>query len=158
MRTVPERSAIFSFITLLAGFLSGPLIGAWFGQTLAPDSELSQIATLLVFPAVFVIGMMFWLGLAVATVVIGGIVGLFRGRMPWSGPRVGAGRVEVPPGYWVFPVLAVVLAGGAGVVQALLTETALLTALGAHLVVGGGYGGALWLAAHLGYLPFPEPE
>jgi len=31
-------------------------------------------------------------------------------------------------------------------------------AVGVWALLGTGYGLALWLAAHLGYLPFPEPE
>lgn len=64
----------------------------------------------------------------------------------------------VPPGYRSFIVLGVVAGGGVGFLAGVLTDLTLPSAIAFWTLLGAGYGLALWLGAHHGYLPFPEPE
>lgn len=70
-------------------------------------------------------------------------------------------RVEdrvVPPGYRAFPVLGGLLGAIVGLTAGILTGLSVADAVGIWVGTGLAYGLALWLAAHHGYLPFPEPE
>lgn len=157
MRLVPERPASLQILTVFGGLLLGPWAALRTGLYLAPESDLVHTASVLGFALVFVGGTLFWAGLGIATVVLGGLWNLVRGRRP--GPAsLGTSDRIVPPGYRAYPVLGC----GAGLLVGLLagavTDLPIRTAAAVWALLGLVYGGLLWAAAHHGYLPFPEPE
>lgn len=157
MRSVPARSVWLTVMVLMGSFIAGPLLGAALGERFAPDSVLAQFVSFFVFPIAFVAGVGFWLGLGVLAVVSGALFNLLRGRRP-AIVELAASDTLVPPGYGAFVVFSVMASGSAGLLIGLLSEAALLSTVAAYTIWGAMYGVALWLLAHHGYLPFPEPE
>lgn len=156
MRSVPERPVLVTFGVLVGSFAAGPLLGLQLGATCAPDSDLGQVASVFAFPLAFFAGLLFWLGLGVLTVIVGALGNLLRGRIP-SAASLDASEALVPPGYASFVVFSVVLAATAGIIVGLLSSIAVVSALAVYAICGAAYGLLLWLLAHHGYLPFPEP-
>lgn len=156
-RVVPERSGVVHILVTMGGFVLGPLAAIWLSAGLAPESEVVQAVAPFAFAGVFAGGVLFWMGFGVAVVVVKAVWSLLRGRRP--GPA-GAGVDDrlVPPGYRAFPVLGVLAGLGVGLLSTLLGAAPAATSFGAWVGFGLAYGGALWLAAHHGYMPFPEPE
>jgi hypothetical protein len=64
----------------------------------------------------------------------------------------------VPAGYRSYAILGLIGGVLVGLLAGLTTELALATGLMAWTLFGLAYGGSLSLAAHHGWLPFPEPE
>jgi hypothetical protein len=157
MRCVPERPVSTTFFTLIGSFVAGPFIGLRLGLYLAPDSELAQVASTFAFPLAFCAGLVFWLGLGVASVILGALPNLLRGKRP-PAAHLDASQALVPPGYGSFVVFSVLGAGAAGVCVGLLSQASLPTALACYGAAGTLYGVALRTLAHHGYLPFPEPS
>jgi hypothetical protein len=156
VRVVPARSAWLQLAAVFGGFLVGPYAALRLSAVLAPGSDLLQTVAVFAFVLDFVGGTLLWAGLGIATVVVRALPRLLRGRLP-SWP---AGKAEraVPPGYGAYLVLGVGFGLLVGTVAGLATDLTMLPALAAWTLLGTGYGGALWLAAHHGYLPFLEPE
>lgn len=156
MRMVPHRSAWTHVGTILAAFAAAPALGFLLGARVAPDSlVISTIAPFAYF-LIFFLGILIWVGFGVVALIFT----LLRAFVTRSGrklPSLSEGLL-VPPGYRVFPVLGGLIGGGLGILAALLTPGSLVTAGGPFLLAGIAYGGALWLAAHHGYLPFPDDE
>lgn len=157
MRVVPERAPWLQIATVFGGLLIGPYAGFRVSRFLAPDSGLVETASILGLAFVFVAGMVLWMGLGVATVLVGFVWRIARRRRPGPG-FLGRGDRLVPPGYRAFVVLGVISGILVGLIAGLVTELRVPAALGAWTVLGLGYGLLLWTAAHHGYLPFPEPE
>ena len=157
MRVVPDRSGVVQMVVVLGGFLVGPLLALAASAALAPESQVVQAVAPFAFAAVFAGGVVVWTGLGVVVVVVKGVWSLLRGRRPGpDGAR--SGDLLVPPGYRAFPVLGVLVGLGVGVLSTLVGATPIPVSLAAWVGLGLGYGGALWAAAHHGYLPFPELE
>ena len=156
MRSVPERPAILTLGVLIGAFVAGPFLGLQLGQAMAPDSELAQVASVFAFPLAFFAGLLFWLGLGVVTVLVGGIWNLVRGRIP-SADSLDTTETIVPPGYGSFPAFSILFCCVSGLVVALASPLSVVSAVAAYAASGAAYGFLLWLLAHHGYLPFPEP-
>lgn len=157
MRAVPDRPWWAQLLTALAAMIGGPLLGLQMASALAPGSEVTQILGVLGFAAVLVAGAVLWMGLGIVTVVAGGLWKLVRGRS-LRPEGLAAGETMVPPGYKVFLVLGPLFGGFVGLSAGLLSDLTVISAVAIWTGAGFGYGAALWLAAHHGYLPFPEPE
>lgn len=157
MRVVPDRPFGLQVVTFFGLLILGPLAGHHLAAFLLPRSELVQTVSLFAFALVFVGGMMLWMGLGVATVVLKGLTRLARGKPPGPEGLEPTDQI-VPSGYRGFVVLGVVMGLGMGILAALLTELPVGTGVRWWTVVGLAYGLGLWAAAHHGYLPFPEPE
>ena len=157
MRSVPERPAILTLAVLLGCFVVGPFLGLRLGSAMAPDSELAQVASVFAFPLAFFAGLLFWLGLGVVTVLVGGVWNLVRGRIP-SADSLDPTETLVPPGYGSFPLFSILFCGVSGLLVALVSPVPLLSAVAVYGGAGAAYGLLLWLLAHHGYLPFPEPS
>lgn len=157
MRTVPQRFFGVQVLVLFGGFLAGPLLGICLGGWAAPESEVVQTVGFFAFGLVFFLGTVSWMGLGVVTVVVSGLWRLLRGKRP--GPEgLSASDQLVPAGYGAYAALGVVGGLLCGLVAGLLTEAGLLGAVGLWTGAGAAYGVALSLAAHHGWLPFPEPD
>jgi len=156
VRVVPVRSAWLQLAVVFGGFLLGPYAALRLGILLAPGSDLVQTVAVFGFALVFVGGTLMWAGLGLAVVVLRALMSLLGGRRP-SWP---AGKTEraVPPGYGAYVVLGAVFGLLVGFVAGLATERTLLAGVVVWSLAGTGYGLALWLAAHHGYLPFLEPD
>lgn len=157
MRTVPERAAGTRIAVVFGGFLLGPLAASRVSAFLAPGSELVQTAGALAFVLVFVGGTLIWTGFGIAAVVLRALGSLIRGRLPSPATSPTGDRL-VPPGYRSYVFLGSVLGIAVGALAALVTELGAIPAIGAWGGLGVFYGVSLSLAAHHGYLPFPEPE
>lgn len=157
MRTVPERPLLVHVVVVFGGFLAGPYFALRLGAWLTPDSDLVQTVAVFAFALVFAGGTTLWMGLGVATVVARGLWALLRGRRP--GPEgLRADRQLVPTGYRAYAVLGVVGGLLVGLLAGLATELSVALGVAAWGGLGLAYGTALSLAAHHGWLPFPEPE
>ena len=157
MRCAPERPMFVTIGVLILSFFVGPLLGLGLSQALAPGSQLAWMASTVAFAVAFLSGLLAWLGLGVSAVIFSGLGNFMRERIDAS-VKSGPADALVPPGYGAFVVLSVVSAGFAGVVVGIASDTSLLAVVGLYGFVGVGYGLALWLLAHHGYLPFPEPQ
>ncbi|MDH3427690.1 MAG: hypothetical protein OEM23_04570 [Gemmatimonadota bacterium] len=157
MRVVRRRSPWLQAATVLGGFFVGPYCAFLLSSVLVPDSELVQGVSVFSFFLVFVGGSMLWMGLGVATVVLGASWSLVRGR---GLPRAPSGPSSslVPPGYKAYVILGPLIGAAVGLLAGVASEMRLLAAVGLWGLLGLAYGLALWAAAHNGYLPFPEPE
>lgn len=156
MRTVPERSNAVRIVTILVAIFAGPAVANFVAPTLSPGSALVEFFAPFSFAFVLVAGIFFWIGLGIVTVLSGGLIQMARGQR--SELRVEEGDRLVPPGYVAFVVLGGLVGGVLGVAGGLLSDAGIVPSLAGWLALGLGYGGALWLAAHHGYLPFPEDE
>jgi len=157
MRSVPERAAGIQILSVFGGFLLGPLASIRVSTLVAPGSALIETVGVLASILVFVGGTVLWMGFGVAAVILRALGSLVRGRLPTSATSADRDRL-VPPGYRAYVVLGPFLGVAVGVLTALVTELGLLVAIGAWGGLGIAYGVCLYLAAHHGYLPFPEPE
>jgi hypothetical protein len=157
VRWVPKRSVAASLAALLGAFFAAPAIGLALAMTVAPESRAAEIASFLAFPAALFLGLVAWLGVGVASVVLAAVGALLRGRLP-AAPAEGADRVAVPPGHAAFVVCSVALAVFAGIVAGLTSTASFAAATAVYGGAGLGYGWSLRALARHGYLPFPEPE
>lgn len=157
MRLVKEPSPFLQVIAVFGSFFIGPWAGLQTSLYLVPDSDLVQTVSVLAFGLVFVGGTLLWAGFGIAWVVVTGLWRLVRGRAyrPSSLPE--SDRV-VPPGYRIYLVLGAAGGLGVGMLAGAITDLSMMRAVTTWTVVGLAYGWLLWLAAHHGYLPFPEPE
>jgi hypothetical protein len=103
--------------------------------------------------------------LQVVTVFGGLVAGPFFGHHMgvWLTRRPGPEGLSpsdrvVPAGYRSYAILGLIGGVLVGLLAGLTTELALATGLMAWTLFGLAYGGSLSLAAHHGWLPFPEPE
>lgn len=157
MRTISERHPGLQILTFFGGLLLGPLASLQLSRSLTPGSAIVETSSIFGFAAVFIGGTLWWMGFGLLTVVLGGLWRLLRGRAP--GPEGLSPQTRlVPPGYRAFPVLGVLFGALVGLVAGLSTELTILAGIAAWGAAGLGYGTLLWIAAHHGYLPFPEPE
>ena len=152
MRIVPARSPWARLAATFGAFALGPLLGIAVGAATTPDSQVVQTVAPFAFAVVFAGGIVVWLGIG-AIVMFGRL--LRRGR---SVPGSSAGEEAVPPGYRAFVVLGVMAGAVVGVIAGLATSLSVIGGLALWVAAGLAYGGALWAAAHHGYLPFPELE
>jgi hypothetical protein len=157
MRVVPERSPGLQILTTFGGFFVGPFSALKVGALTAPDSELVQTVGVFAFGLAFLAGTLLWMGWGIATVVLGAVRALVRGRPRRPAGATSADRL-VPPGYRAYVVVGALAGCAVGLLAGLLTEWTVLSAMGAWGALGTGYGLLLCTAAHHGYLPFPEPE
>ena len=157
MRVVPQRSMWVQVAVWFGSFLLGPLTALRLSTATAPDSDLVQIAAVLGFALVFAGGLLLWMGLGVAMVVLRAVRNLVRGKLPGS-DIVDPSGTMVPGGYRSFIVLGASVGLLLGLFSSLLTSLSAAAAVGVWLLAGSTYGTLLWLAAHHGFLPFPEPE
>lgn len=131
-------------------FLGGGAAGVGLSELLAPESILAQFVGLFTFAVPFILGMHYWLGLAI-------VLALWRlARVGWDG--MATMRLKAPPGSFVFVPTCTLLVGGAGLLIGILgSSLGIVATLGLYLLAGLAYGTACWLAARSGYLPFlPE--
>jgi hypothetical protein len=157
VRVVTKRSPWLQIVTVFAAFLLGPLAGLRLGMALVPEADVVQTLSVFAMAAVFVGGTLLWMGLGIAVVVAKALWSLVRLRRP--GPAgLTAADEPIPPGYRAYPVLGVTIGGTMGLIAGVATPLPVATAVGAWLALGVAYGGALWAAAHHGWLPFPDPE
>lgn len=156
MRIVPERGTATRIVALLGLLAAGPLVANMLAPTLSPGSGLVHFFSPFVFGLVMVGGIFLWVGLGVVTVLSGGLIRMASGRR--TGVKIEAGQRLVPPGYIGFAVLGGVAGAALGVAGAAFSDGALVTSLGGWLALGLAYGACLWLAAHQGYLPFPDDD
>lgn len=156
MRSVPERPVLLSFCVFMGAFVFGPFLGIQLGGHFAPDSELAQVASVFAFPLAFFAGLLFWMGLGVFTVVLGALRNLLRGRLP-KAEGLEPSRALVPPGYGSFVVFSLLSTAAAGLLAGAFSDASVAVTLPAYAAAGAVYGLSLWLLAHHGYLPFPEP-
>ena len=157
MRLVKERSPLLQVIVVFGGFLVGPWASLQTSLYLVPDSDLVQTVSVFAFAVVFVGGTLFWAGFGIATVVIAGVWRLVRGRLPGPPSREPGDRI-VPPGYRIYLILGCGAGLAVGLLAGVATDLTIPAAMATWTIVGAVYGWLLWLAAHHGYLPFPEPE
>jgi hypothetical protein len=157
VRVVPERPFGLQILAVFGGFLIGPYAAYRVSLSLSPGSELVETVGTLAFISVFLGGTVLWMGLGVATVGFRTLWSLVRGKRPRSATVTERERL-VPPGYRSYVVLGLVIGVAVGLLAALATEATLAAAVSAWSVLGTVYGLILWLCAHHGYLPFPEPE
>ena len=136
-------------LVLATLFLGGGLLGVALSQWLAPESILAQFVGLFSFSAPFIVGLQWWLGLA---------LGIALWRTAWHGPMTPEERrTAIPAGSFVFVPVSVTLAAVAGVLIGILgSSLGFLATLGLYVLLGLGYGTACWLCARSGYLPFPQ--
>ncbi len=155
MNDVPTRTAGQHFATLIGAFVVGPLLGLGLGEWLAPDTTLAQLVSIWIFPLIFFAGHLWWLGSGVASVIVGAVVGLIRGRRRPGPPP--AGTTPVPSGYGAFRILGALLGATAGALVSVSSDVGLGLAVLLHGAFGLAYGIVLSRLASLGFLPFPEP-
>lgn len=157
MRTVPARTRAVQIPTILAAFVAGPLAAYLMSPTLSPGSTVIAAVAPFAFGLVLFLGILLWVGFGVITVITGGLVRIARGR---GGVRqkVGPGEMLVPAGSPSFVLLGGLVGAGLGSVGWLLSDVPFLTGFGGWLGLGLAYGAALWMAAHNGFLPFPEDD
>jgi hypothetical protein len=153
---VPERPVALGVASLVGALLAGPVLGNGLASWLAPGSHVAQVAGFAAFPLAFALGMVSWLGLGVAAVVVTALRQLVRGRLPQAPPDA-AERLAVPPGHAAFVVWSASLATLAGVVVGLASSASVVGAVAVFAAAGLAYGIALRALARHGYLPFPEP-
>jgi len=142
---------------LILSFLIGPVLGLGLSQAMAPGSQLAWVASTSAFAIAFLSGLLAWLGLGVAAVIFSGLGNFMRGRTDAAGSS-GPADALVPPGYGAFVVLSLLFCSFAGAVVGIGSDASLFATLALYGFTGVGYGFALWLLAHYGYLPFPEPQ
>lgn len=157
MRIVPERSLWAQLATFLAAMILGPVVALGLALMLAPASDLVHAASVIGFGAVFVGGLLVWMGIGVVTVAAGFFANLVRGPRPGAKGLAETERA-VPAGYRAFALLGAVLGGSVGLLAGVVTPMSVPAATIIWGTAGVAYGAALSLAAHTGYLPFPEPE
>lgn len=147
---VATPSVWLQVLVLTVLFLGGGLAGASLSNLLAPESILAQFVGLFTFAFPFILGMHYWLGLAI-------VIALWRlARHGRAG--MAKMRVKAPPGSIVFVPTCTVLVGVAGLLIGMLgSSLGIVATVGLYLLAGLAYGTACWLAARSGYLPFlPE--
>jgi hypothetical protein len=157
MRLVKERPPLLQILVVFGGFLVGPWASLQASLYLVPDSDLVQTVSVFAFTLVFVGGTLFWAGFGIASVVVAAVWRLVRGRLPGS-PAPDAGDRIVPPGYRIYLILGCGAGLAVGLLAGVATDLTIETAMATWTMMGAAYGWLLWLAAHHGYLPFPEPE
>jgi hypothetical protein len=157
VHAVPERPFLLQVVTVFGGLLVGPFFGHLMGVWLTPDSVVVQTVGWFTFALVYVGGTMLWIGIGIVTVVVSGLWRLLRGQRPGPEGFSPSHRV-VPAGYRSYAILGVVGGVLVGLLAGLVTELAVATGLVAWTLFGLAYGGSLSVAAHHGWLPFPEPE
>ena len=157
VRTVPDRSTTVQVLTILAGFVAGPLAAYALAPRLSPGSDLIRAIAPFSFASVLFFGILFWVGLGVITVLTGGLLRKAKGKGP-AGQTVDPEHRLVPPGYGSFIALGGLVGGAVGAVGALLSSGSFATAFVGWLGLGLAYGTVLWSAAHHGYLPFPDDD
>jgi hypothetical protein len=157
VHAVPERPFLLQIVTVFGGLVAGPFFGHHMGVWLTPGSEVVQTVSWFTFALVYVGGTMLWIGIGIVTVVGSGLWRLARGRRPGPEGLSPSERV-VPAGYRSYAILGVVGGVLVGLLAGIVTELAVATGLVAWTLLGLVYGGSLSVAAHHGWLPFPEPE
>jgi hypothetical protein len=149
MRRVPERSPWLQLATVFGAFLLGPWAGLQTGLLLAPQSDVVQTVSVFAFALVFLGGTLVWTGVGIASVVLGGLWNLVRGRWPGPASLQPSDRF-VPPGYRAYIVLGCGAGGAVGLLAGIVTGLTIFEAAAAWTVVGALYGLLLWAAAHHG--------
>lgn len=144
-------------MTILGGFVAGPLAACYLAPRLSPGSALVQAIAPFSFASVLFFGILLWVGLGVMTVLTGGLVRKARGKGP-AGQTVDPAHRLVPPGYGSFLVLGGLVGAGMGAVGGVLSTASFAVAFFGWLGLGLAYGTVLWSAAHNGYLPFPDDD
>ncbi|MFW6089767.1 MAG: hypothetical protein ACODAB_08435 [Gemmatimonadota bacterium] len=159
MRHVPERRASLQIGAVFGLFFLGPWAALQASTILAPGSEIVQTASALAFVLVFVVGTLGWAGIGALALIPGGLrARLRRGATEPADSASSGPRATVPPGYGAYVVLGLAAGVTVGLLAGVVTESTILRAMFAWVLVGGAYGMLLWAAAHHGYLPFCDPE
>lgn len=153
---VPRCSVARGLAASAGALFGGPLLGIGLASLVAPGSNAAGLASFFAFGGAFVLGMLSWLGLGVAAVLLAALRELVRGRLPEAPPDAAA-RVVVPPGHVAFVVWAPLLATLAGCVAGVASRGHFLATVALYAAGGLAYGVALRALARRGYLPFPEP-
>lgn len=148
----PQRSALIAFVVAMCLFFGAGFFGVWLAGQVAPASLVAPMIGLLTLPLAFIIGMHFWLGVA----LFAALWTLCRRLLRAQTLRDGATVAAVPPGAFVFvPVATVVSVLAGGLMVALGSASGALATLAIYGASGLAYGSLCWLSARSGYLPFP---
>lgn len=148
----PAPSVWVQFGVLLLVFLGSGLLGAAVAEWLAPGWFLAGVAGLFMLPMSFMVGLVFWQGVAIIKLLFRLPLLLFR-----RGKAPAASSFDTPPGAGVFVPVSLFFGLVGGLVIGLMPGgSGILAAIGWGGLLGVGYGFAVWQLAQRGYIAFPE--
>jgi hypothetical protein len=154
-----QRTAWITIPLLFLLFLGGAVLGMSLAERLAPESFVAAFVGLFMLPLAFILGMQFWLGLALLGAIGHGLRYLL-GRARGSTARLPrTASSTIPPGSVAFFPIAALSGGVGGLITASVASRAgFLAVVLTYSVIGMAYGLLCWQLARRGWLPFPEPS
>jgi hypothetical protein len=154
---LPKRPLWITIPLIMLLFLGGAVLGMELAERLAPDSWVAAFVGLFMLPLAFMLGMQFWLGLALLGAIGYGLRYLVQRAAGSTASLRESVPTMIPPGSVAFFPIASLSGALGGLITGLVaSEAGFFAVLSTYTAVGVGYGLICWQLARNGWLPFPE--